>query len=834
MKAINRIYQGILISVHVFFFAAIWCPWIEYGSESYHLPGYIMLVREAGGIVRLTKGEPSLVAAYYIFFIPILVSVLSGIYVLGRFLGKTMRYVYKSIIFFEFLYTVAIVILCPMVPKLWTYLIPLLCLADYIVGQYFEQRNEILREAKERKERDRREKEERKQRLYFPGRYSSYYYKMILKNVRFYIRNYIMMILSGTFLMVYLFLVFAFRYSFQGIHTDEGAVGGELQNIVMTAVWIGLFLNAVLMGLSFSYYIRNKIREENAFVILGIRMKSLMSIMFMEYIGCLACSGIFGIGIGSLIYRLLVSVLEEKISITAESLPAGYYIVVIAIFAIASFVAAVVNAEVYQHMRWAKTGMLLPKQSQIPGKVGWIAGLLGCISICWVVRWFGTRSGGESGGYQILFLAGMSLVIVCAQVARMKRVKAEEGRYYSHIFGDLAMLTGFWQNMTKICLLSVIGFLVMYTFASEYIGQTSGKPEENYPYDFVCVASEGEWEYLDGLQKQYDLEVYQYPMTTVYFSMPNNISVLSSLKSMLTMEYANISMGRQVLIETPYQIGISESVYLELKKNTGEEVKKRKLTGQEIAIVYQEDSSAKAHPLDWSSKGPYLQTTSPEMDLDSGSAYLARETVWEERNILTGVYDRGQQQNLVVFSNDYFKEIYQNERLYLMNAAEADYEDVAQSLMEERSDGGEQFRCYDSKVLIQNAKTEQYLSEGVWMFVLMMTAICGIYLLLIKFCFEMDEIVDRYRFLDCLGMEEAILRKTLRREMMPFFTIPFLASIISSCLFTVLMFKARMYSGAEILQYVRYALPIWIGYWVIQWFVYQVIRKGLIAKIYKG
>lgn len=200
MKAINRIYQGILISVHVFFFAAIWCPWIEYGSESYHLPGYIMLVREAGGIVRLTKGEPSLVAAYYIFFIPILVSVLSGIYVLGRFLGKTMRYVYKSIIFFEFLYTVAIVILCPMVPKLWTYLIPLLCLADYIVGQYFEQRNEILREAKERKERDRREKEERKQRLYFPGRYSSYYYKMILKNVRFYIRNYIMMILSGTFL----------------------------------------------------------------------------------------------------------------------------------------------------------------------------------------------------------------------------------------------------------------------------------------------------------------------------------------------------------------------------------------------------------------------------------------------------------------------------------------------------------------------------------------------------------------------------------------------------------------------------------------------------------
>ncbi|MCI6121394.1 hypothetical protein [Blautia sp.] len=222
------------------------------------------------------------------------------------------------------------------------------------------------------------------------------------------------------------------------------------------------------------------------------------------------------------------------------------------------------------------------------------------------------------------------------------------------------------------------------------------------------------------------------------------------------------------------------------------------------------------------------------MDLDSDSAYLARETVWEERNILTGVYDRGQQQNLVVFSNDYFKEIYQNERLYLMNAAEADYEDVAQSLMEERSDGGEQFRCYDSKVLIQNAKTEQYLSEGVWMFVLMMTAICGIYLLLIKFCFEMDEIVDRYRFLDCLGMEEAILRKTLRREMMPFFTIPFLASIISSCLFTVLMFKARMYSGAEILQYVRYALPIWIGYWVMQWFVYQVIRKGLIAKIYKG
>ncbi len=834
MKRLGKIYQVISILVYTLLFAAIWFPWIDCDGKSYCLPRYIRMVKDAGGIVNMTEGAPDMVASYYLFFLPLAAAVFAGIYAAGRLMGKQLKSAYGVVRWCEFIYTAAVIIFAPLAPMTWTYIFPILCLAEYVFGQYVEQRDEILMAARLNKERERSERNERKRRLYFPGRYSRDYYKMIIKNVRFHLRNYVMLILTSSFLMLFLFLVFSLRHAFMEYHTLEAVTGGQTQKILLNAVWMGLIINAVLMGLSFSYYIRNKMREENMLVVLGIRSKSLRSIMFMEYVGCLLCSGVIGTFAGNAAFHMLAGALGHRFPLSVKGLPITTYLAMWAVFAVAALIAAAVNSHVYDHMRWSASGLLAPKKNRIPGAVGWVLGAVGLACMVWSLGQLAGRGGGESEDRLIDFLFGLILVLLCVQAAQMKGIRKKEEKYFRYIFEKFPFLTSFGQNMKKIYLLTVIAFLVTYPLASVYGGNASAQALENqYPYDFVCRATSEEREDFKVLKEQYSLEIEQYPMTTVFSLMPENISVLNAIKDIFVLDYKAVSNGRQVMIEPPIQIGIPESAYHNLKRSVHqEEGKAWNLTGEEIGVVYQEDVSAKAHLLDWSGTEDTLnlQTMSPELEYWSYSAFTEKKVAGEERDILTGVCKEGKEQNLVVFSDEFFEEIYENEELYLIRSSEEDYEAVEDWLSDRAGDEG-QISYYGRRAMIQDREAERYLKMVVWLFMLVMVGMSGIYLLFIKFCFEMDEIVARYRFLDCMGMHEDRLKKTLRQEMLPFFLIPFLAGGGFGALLTVLMFHVRMYTSSEILRYLLYVLPVWGIYWLVQTAVYLILKKILLDKI---
>ena len=124
-----------------------------------------------------------------------------------------------------------------------------------------------------------------------------------------------------------------------------------------------------------------------------------------------------------------------------------------------------------------------------------------------------------------------------------------------------------------------------------------------------------------------------------------------------------------------------------------------------------------------------LQTLSQEAELWSYRAYTPRKVVREERDILTGICGGGKEQNLVVFSDDFFDEIYQGEQLYLILAEEGDYEAADQELLSISKDI-EGMSYYGRRAMIQDTETERYLKQVVWMFMLIMVGVCGIYLLL--------------------------------------------------------------------------------------------------------
>ena len=80
-------------------------------------------------------------------------------------------------------------------------------------------------------------------------------------------------------------------------------------------------------------------------------------------------------------------------------------------------------------------------------------------------------------------------------------------------------------------------------------------------------------------------------------------------------------------------------------------------------------------------------------------------------------------------------------------------------------------------------------------------------------------------------MHRKRLKKTLQREMLPFFLVPLLAGGGSGLLFTGLMFHVRMYTGSELLRYLLYVTPVWGIYWLVQTIVYLILKKVLLDKI---
>ena len=832
MERFKKLYRYISVFIYLFFFASIWETWVTVGGKSYGLFGYIVMVQKAGGIGSIARGDPGLTVSYFFFFIPAVLGVLALLYAISKCIRYPSVLLHKVIIWGMFIYSVAGIILFPRVPALWTWLIPILCTVDFILSQYLDQRDELIQADLERKKREKEEEEERKRRLYFPGRYSSYYYKMILKNVRYHIRNYVMLIISGTFFMLFLFLMFALLYTFQQVHTEETIIiGGGMQKILLEAIWIGLALNAVLMGLSFSYYMRNKLREENALVLLGIRNKSLTSIMIMEYIGCLACSALLGIILGNGAFRILLILIRKKVPIASTGLPLGYSAILVAIFVSAALVAAAVNSEVYNHMRWDAAGLLV-KKNKIPGRRAWVYGIIGCLFILKTLYALTTRNAGEGVGNLADFLIGVYLVLLCVRAAMVKGTKKGEAFYYQHVFHHIPFLTKFKKNTNKLFLLFAVCFLIMYTFTAEYAGIAAAPSAEKlFPYDYVCMAPKEEEQTFTELKEEHSLKISKYPMVRLTVAMADN----GSLLDMLNGEYMKQILGQQV--------GISESTYRLLKESAGEkESPSLNLKGEEIHIVYQEDSSVKSHPLDW-----YLPSKGPYISLGDGASSF-KDVKSEETCILTGMFEGGVEENIVVYSDEYFDKVYkeavgrgEQTLLYLINNAGGKEDRKAKTALKEfgkryqpdPNDTNTLHFYYEKQQNVKDLETERYLKQVVWMFVLFMVGSCGIYLLFIKFCFEMDDIVKRYRFLDCMGMYEKKLKATLRKEMISFWRVPLLAGGIASAVFTALMFKTRMYDGALILRYMKYAVPIWLVYLALQIMVYIIIRKILLNEIFK-
>ena len=116
--------------------------------------------------------------------------------------------------------------------------------------------------------------------------------------------------------------------------------------------------------------------------------------------------------------------------------------------------------------------------------------------------------------------------------------------------------------------------------------------KELYPYDYVCLGYEKDKGKLKTIEQEFDVKSRIYPVVRV--------TVPGGEDGGYGSLYKTLPMG--------HHLGISESTY---KKLTGENLN---LKNKDIVILYQEDKSNKAHPLDFyvTRSKPFIRIGQPE------------------------------------------------------------------------------------------------------------------------------------------------------------------------------------------------------------------------------
>lgn len=817
--------------ISFFMSVSIFAPWLTYRDETYTLYGFYAAVKNCGGLDQFAIGNNYIYPSYIFLMLPIAAGILSGIKTLLLIFKGRIRILSYIIYGLEWGYMASYFAFGGYLPLIPALAGPVLAFVDFMINRYLEDYKEITRKSKELKAKEKAEKEERKRRLFFPGKYSTYFYHIAFQNIKHSKSAYLLLIVSGSFSVTFLFTMLGIKNIMENVHTSEVLfLGNGMQGIMKEAIVTVIVINALMMAFSFTYYVRNKSLQERTMILLGTRSALLRKTRIMEYAVCLLISLVTGCGLGNIIILIFKAVVNRYSSIGAlQNVDSSVYVSTILAFAAVTFISLICNNEIYSREKY-REGIKKNKE-KIPGnKVSMLCLMAGSVAAFIAFSNYSQRRYAESIYYSYLFMMGIVLILISLCVFWVKWT--EKGKmHYKGIISRIPFTYHFTRTVRTLSMMLVIHFLVLSVYTMQFAGIMTVRPaEELYPYDFVCMAYPEDEEFFTELEKE-QIEIQKYPMVRV-------TSVAGDAydwKDALNNNYM------KVLWPQGQHIGISESAYIELQKALGNEMEKLDLVGEEIHIVYQQDSSFKAHPLDWylSRKKPYLKLGQPLRFynfMNREELYPPRIVKSEEIRILTGMFGRGMQENIVVFSDEYFNtmEAEGPTEYYLLNVDERDYgfakeklNEFEQKHLEDSSWDREIRPYYEKKQMIKDTKSERLLKGVVTAFEILMLMVCSILIISLKFIAEYGEMKERYELLLKIGMKSQERRRTLRKEIKPFFTLPVILAAGLAVCFTLVMFELRMYGQVQTVEYLKCAAMVWMIYFLVQAGVYQCVKNRL-------
>ena len=269
-----------------------------------------------------------------------------------------------------------------------------------------------------------------------------------------------------------------------------------------------------------------------------------------------------------------------------------------------------------------------------------------------------------------------------------------------------------------------------------------------------------------------------------------------------------------------------------------------------------------------SRKEPYLHIGQPIESygfLDREKIYPTRTVKGEKTDILTGAFRQGSEENLVVFSDEYFEKVQDDWKKYnwitgdlveegeaeegvtihhwptklvLLNVKNADYQKIEKELLAFRKVHKEDERfdkdvlsCYSKRTTMEQIESERFMTTVVDIFIMGAFLLGSVLVIYLKYESEMTDKKKRNHFLTCIGMSSKEREKLIRTETGIFFWIPAAVAVVMVPVLTGEIWNMREYTKADCVHYLRYLLILAVIYLVVQGIGVKVIEQYTIRKV---
>ena len=646
--------------------------------------------------------------------------------------------------------------------------------------------------------------------------------KIIYKNFRSNLKNYILFFLSNIVAIMELFVFYGIRSIIKSSITDK-VTAEALKTDFQIAVGIIAVITLMLMFYAMKCYIKLRIKDYSMFLVLGMKKKAVSLLLLFEYcIGCVI-SLILGIGVGRIllyiIQRLLVKYYPRYIQMHAL----GYQIYKNVCLA-SILIMALVFVILLIWLDGRSLGMLMAedkKNEKRPISYMWI--ILAVIGIVLMMAGIILYCGSDT---QYLYahgvlLMGLILAIVFGLALFLNLLKKCKNFYYRHMLDLNQLYSRYLNHMIILVLLIVVHFFSL----SYLVVQTAellplDQYRSQYPYDVIWITEKDNKGYAKKLASTYNGTVTEVPMIRVS-----------------TYYGAN-------------HIGISEKTYRKLSKSQALNLKENQIAVRiENSDAKQEDIKDSAYWEGYSTlyAGKYFGKQ------DSDTLIDAKENEDIHFNIqsictqtIVGKYSTdGWHENIIVFSDEYFNKQWNAISLKNDNASELELftfpttrrEPVCQKLKQynQKSSyhemGKPQNNLYITDQYLNGQKMRALFSMSSKIFLIIASILSGFFIMSLKTLTEFPALQKRFEFFKCMGMRENQLKWNTFFEIKILGQIAESVSLVTGFLYVGAFIHKQKLAGGISNVFFKYWIILVVSYILLNEIIQEVFARYILRKL---
>ena len=649
-------------------------------------------------------------------------------------------------------------------------------------------------------------------------------HKILIQDFKSNLKNYIVFIISAILTVTY---IYGFLGNLFIIHnmqqTSISYITEGITSVVLNALFVITIITILIQYYALKNYVQNRMYDFKTLVLLGVKEKEIYKSMRYLLMISLLISYVMGAILGNgmiFIFRKVYGFYLQSSNIPEVNLATVTLVSFIGCVLILGFIMCIVQDLAIE------SSILDVSSSNMEEKLPNFKKVILILPILLTVLLKLYLDPHWSESKYIIYPWIMLFVIFIYFAGGYILNKIKNNKYYLKNILPLNFILYKSRSYLKNSLiLYTLLFVMFFSYVFQIATLFPLETKELYPYDYVCLGYEKDKDELESIGNNFDVKSEIYPVVRV--------TVPGGEDGGYGDNYKTLPMG--------HHLGISESTY---KKLTNKNVN---LKDKEIAIIYQEDKSNKAHPLDFypiKSK-PLIRIGQPqqyiffERKIFFSTDYKIAE---EKRDIVFGRLTNVMYENIVVFSDEHFNKEYKNTDgiKYLMTinsnikndkALESYIENYKKTHNGEREIDGQVQSVYKSKDLNEDFQGDKIFKLIINISILVTFVIASIIIVFVHAFGNISYYKNRYEILSYLGEKKKNSNSIIRKEIMSFALLPCILAIITSLVFIIITVCMRGFSYVEIISSGKIYISIMLIFLVVYGVSTLIISNFLIKDI---